>query len=353
MTKQINTFGDQNLIEPKSTTSRRSFLRGGALAGAGLGLGTFNGLSAFASPSGGPGITKGDVAILQFLAAAELIETDIWDQYCDLADGGTAYQAALKTIEDDLGIYVCDVAGDERSHAKFINAFLVAHGFTPTNLDAFRTLPSSKAKGAKQIGRLTNLLNTSVDTSWYLRYRDSGNPDFGDTYPQFVDIIDKPLIPVDDKPLTENEIHLIASSAAFHFAATEQGGTSIYPSLIPKVTNLEVLRILTSIGPTEAYFFCSFHQSLEGIKPISGNGLVFPDVSINHIDGHHIPHPCKFISTDLPLCSVVRPTGTLNGGAVHLFQAGIKTGLYKGQSQQFFNYVMGLAIAADAASRSL
>ncbi|MBA3833082.1 MAG: hypothetical protein H0X34_14540 [Chthoniobacterales bacterium] len=73
------------------------------------------------------------------------------------------------------------------------------------------------------------------------------------------------------------EIKLIANSAAFHFCATEQGGASIYPTPIPKVTNLEVLRILTGIGPTEAYFFCSLHQSLEGLPPISGHGLVFPD----------------------------------------------------------------------------
>ncbi len=353
MTKQINAFGDQNLIETKSKTSRRSFLRGGALAGAGLGLGAFTGLSAFASPSGGPGITKGDVAILQFLAAAELIETDLWDQYCEVAQGGTPYGNALNVLENEMVIYTCDVAMDERSHAKFINHFLAANGFEPTNLDAFRTLPSSTAQGAIQKGRLTNLLNITVDTSWYLRYRDTGNPDFGDTYPQFVDIVDKPVIPIDNRKLSDNEIQLIANSAAFHFCTTESTGASIYPSLIPKVTNLDVLRILMSIGPTEAYFFCSFHQSLEGLPAISGDGLVFPDVKINDIGAHHIPHTCKFLDLDLPHACVVRPTHTENGGAVHLIQAGITSGLFKGQSNKFLDKVMNLAMRADAASRSL
>ncbi len=292
------------------------------------------------------------MAILQFLAAAELIETDLWIQYCELALGNDAYADALNAIENELVIYTCDVAGDEQSHADFINGFLSANGFAPTNLDAFRTLPSSTATGARQVGRLTNLLRTTVDTSWYLRYRDTGNPDFGNTYPQFVTIVDKPLIPVDNRRLSKKEMQLIAYSAAFHFAATEQGGASIYPTMIPKATNLDVLRILTGIGPSETYFFASFHQSLEGIRALSGDGLAFPDVRVNDIGAHHIPHPCKFINTTLPLACVIRPGLTPQGGAVHLFQAGINTGLFRGQTQQFLNYVMGLAIAADAASRT-
>ncbi len=324
------------------------------MAGAGIGLSAFTGArSAFGqTASGGPGITDGDVAILHFLAAAELIETDLWIQYAELAVGNKPYADALNLIEGELTIYTTDVAGDEQSHADFINGFLVANGFPPTNLDAFRTLPSSTAKGARQIGRLTNLLKTTVDTSFYLRYRRRGNPDFGDVFPQFVEIIDKPLIPMDDRPLTKKEVQLIANSAAFHFCATEQGGASIYPSLIPKVTNLDVLRILTSIGPTEAYFFASFHQSLEGLPAISGHGLVFPDVTINDIGAHHIPHPCKFLQPGLPLACVVRPIRTQFGGALHLFEAGVSTGLFEGQSQEFFTTLTALATAADAASRS-
>ncbi|MGI8913336.1 MAG: ferritin-like domain-containing protein [Chloroflexota bacterium] len=335
-------------------TPRRSLLKGAMGGAAAVGLGAFAGtMPALAATSEVPGLTAGDVAILRFLAAAELIETDLWVQYCELAEGNKAYGDALNKIENELVIYTCDVAGDEQSHANLINGFLAANGQAPVNLDAFRTLPSSTATGARQIGRLTNLMQVTVDTSWYRRYRDSGNPDFGASYPQFVNIVDRPLIPLDNRHYTATEIQLIANSAAFHFCATEQGGTSIYPTLIPKVTNLDVLRILTGIGPSEAYFFCSFHQSLEGLPAISGDGLVFPDVRVNDIGAHHIPHPCKFINPALPLACVVRPGLTPNGGAVHLFQAGINSHLFKGQSEQFFDTVMGLAVAADAASRTL
>ncbi len=335
--------------------SRRSLVKNGAMGGAAvMGLGAFSGaMPALAATREQPGLTDGDVAILQFLAAAELIETDLWVQYAELATGNKAYGDALNAIENELVIYTDDVAGDEQSHADFINAFLVANGKKPTNLDAFRTLPSSKATGAKQIGRLTNLMNVTVDTSWYLRYRDTGNPDLGATYPQFVTIPNKPLIPLDDTPLTQHQMQLIANAAAFHFAATEQGGTSIDPTLIPKVTNLDVLRILTSIGPTEAYFFCSFHQSLEGLPAISGGGVTYPDVKKNDIGAHHIPHPCQFMDPKLPLNCVVRPERVPNGGAAHLIGAGIKSNLFGGQSKKFLNTVLGLAARADAATRHL
>lgn len=334
--------------------TRRSLVKG-ALAGAAVvGLGGLSRtMPALAASSEAPEVTAGDVAILRFLAAAELIETDLWVQYCELAKGNKAYGEALNLIEDELVTYTCDVAGDEQSHADFINGFLSANGHAPVNLDAFRTLPSSKATGARQIGRLTNLMHVTVDTSWYLRYRDTGNPDFGAKYPQFVDIVDKPLIPLSNEKLTKKQMQLIANSAAFHFCATEQGGSSIYPTMIPKATNLDVLRILTGIGPSEAYFFCSFHQSLEGLPAISGDGLVFPDVKKNDIGAHHIPHPCKFIDPELPLACVVRPGRVPNGGAVHLFQAGIKSNLFRGQTDKFFDTVMGLAVAADAATRDL
>src|SRR6201994_4207540 len=67
-------------------STRRSFFKKGALTagaaivGAGL-LGA--GKVAFSQESGGS-ITKGDIAILRFLAAAELIESDLWSQYAEL-----------------------------------------------------------------------------------------------------------------------------------------------------------------------------------------------------------------------------------------------------------------------------
>jgi len=334
-------------------TSRRSFFRGAAYAGAGVGLATLAGnRPALAATRRGPGITPGDVDILRYLAAAEFLESDLWDQYWELAAGNEAYGRALNNIENELVTYTCDVAAYERSHAQFINSFLVANDYDPVSLDDFRTLPSSPAFGAQEQGRLTNLMELTVDTSWYLRYRDSGNPDFGDKYPQFVEIKDQPVIPLSNS-VSEHEMQLIANSAAFHFATSEELGASIYPALAQKVTNLDVLRILISIGPTEAYFFASFHQSLEGLPAISGNGLVFPDVKKDHLGGHHIPHACKFLHPELAECCVIRPISTEQAGAVHQITAGIQAGLFKGQSNQFLDTLMGLAERADAASRSL
>jgi hypothetical protein len=69
----------------KGGASRRSFLKDGIVAAGAATIGTRvlrNELSAFERDpeDRGPAITAGDVAILQFLAAAELIESDLWQQ---------------------------------------------------------------------------------------------------------------------------------------------------------------------------------------------------------------------------------------------------------------------------------
>src|ERR671918_231023 len=140
--------------------------------------------------------TAGDIAILKFLSAAEQLEDDLWQQYDELARGNRGYNAALRRIDRSLVRYISDDRDDERSHAALINGYLKAIGEQPVDLSPFRTLPSVKAPGADQRRRrLTNLTNLTVDTSWYLRYRGTGNPDFGDTFPQLVDIVNRPTVP--------------------------------------------------------------------------------------------------------------------------------------------------------------
>ena len=86
-------------------------------------------------------------------------------------------------LDADMSQYIHDNTEDEFSHLTFINAYLASKGADPVNLDKFRTLPSSKATGAQQIGRLTNLMQLTVDTSWWTRYRSrTKNPDFGGTF---------------------------------------------------------------------------------------------------------------------------------------------------------------------------
>jgi hypothetical protein len=137
--------------------------------------------------------------------------------------------------------YIADNTDDEFSHWFFLNAYLKSKGADPVNLDRFRTLPSSKATGAKQIGRLTNLSSLNVDTSWYVRYRSEENPDLGAKFPQAVTITDEPAIPLDDAdtprgnpapvpPSTaQRRMQAIANTAGVHFAYIEQGGASLYP----------------------------------------------------------------------------------------------------------------------------
>src|SRR5579859_5357560 len=176
---------------------RRSFLHGVGAAGATLPAGRL----LAQEDNNNKKLSKGDAAILKFLAAAEIIESDLWQQYAELggASGGNPnYIQALRNLDNDMPQYITDNTDDELSHAAFLNAYLMSKGEQPVNLDAFRTLPSSQATGAKQIGRLTNLMKLNVDTSWYTRYRSTQNPDFGATFPQAVNIMNEPAIPVND-----------------------------------------------------------------------------------------------------------------------------------------------------------
>src|SRR3989440_3618271 len=226
----------QKTNQAKNPTSRRSFLRKGlAVGGAGtIGAGLLaSGLpaSVFAEESDSS-LTKGDVAILQFLAAAEILETDLWQQYNELGgiqdsevpggSGSAPYIKALQVLDGDMSQYIHDNTEDEISHFTFLNAYLASQGAEPVNLDRFRTLPSSRATGAQHIGRLTNLMQLSVDTSWWTRYRSrTKNFDLGDTFPQAVPGLSTgrfPAIPRHDGDLApKNHLQAIANTAGFHF----------------------------------------------------------------------------------------------------------------------------------------
>src|SRR5256885_3346240 len=219
----------------KSSISRRSFLGKSLAVGAGtIGAGLLANVPT-ARASGG--LTAGDEAILRLLAAAELIEADLWQQYNELGGiqdpevpGGTgspAYTAAIQVLDEDMDQYIHDNTDDEITHAAFLNAYLASKGAEPVSLDQFRTLPSSQATGAQQIGRLTNLMQLSVDTSWWTRYRSrTGNPDFGDKFPQAIPTLavgQHTAIPRTDADLDrKNFLQAIGNTAGFHFATIEQ-----------------------------------------------------------------------------------------------------------------------------------
>jgi len=311
-------------------------------------------------------LTRGDAAILRFLAAAEILETDLWQQYNELALGNAAFQGALAVLDEDMPTYVNQNTRDEFTHQDFINHYLISKGQPPVNLEKYRRLPSSQATGAnKHAKRLTNLMNLTVDTSWYTRYRSAGNPDFGDTFPQIVNLVNLPAIPNGDLPSGSDDIQLIANTAGFHFATIEQGGSSLYDSFVTKATSLEVLRIIASIGGSEIQHFEVWQDKAGNAPPVPmDTGARFPQLPLspdqtpngidpaNPIDTNQImPRPCKFIRPNLPLCAVIRPTSTAEAGAVAAATGLTQSGLFNGQSREFFEVLFELAREADEARR--
>jgi hypothetical protein len=316
-------------------------------------------------------LSEGDESILRFLAAAETLETDFWQQYNELGGaqdsevpGGTgspAYTAALQVLDGDMPQYIHDNTEDEFTHFTFINAYLDARGGEPVDLEPFRTLPSSTATGAQQIKRLTNIMPLTVDTTWWTRYRSrTKNPDFGDMFPPGVPGLLKgqfPAIPRSDADLTPaDHLQAIANTAGFHVATIEQGGNSLYPSLAQRVSDEEVLRVLLSIGPTETMHFQTWSDKAGNAPPLTDptNGLVFPDLNKPPFDGEDLqtnlimPEATVFLDRKFPVCSIIRPTET-EGAAMGALEFLTADGLFRGQSPSFFAFITDLAREADAA----
>ena len=350
--------------------SRRAFIASGMAVGVGAGLGPFGGaVSALADKPSSTKLGNGDAAILRFLATAEILETDFWQQYNELGgvqdsevpggSGSEAYTKALEVLDEDMPQYIHDNTEDEFTHFTFLNAYLESRGAEAVDLKQFATLPSSKATGAQQIGRLTNLMELTVDTSWWTRYRSpTKNPDLGDSFAQAVPGLAKgehPAIPRSDNDLTpENHLQAIANTAGFHFATIEQGGTSLYPALAQRTRDAEALRVVLSIGPTEAMHFQTWQDKAGNAPAITDpeTGLEFPNLkesSNEELKANLImPEPAPFLRRSLPIVSIVRPTNT-EGIAMGVVQFLTNMGLFKGQSAGFFDALKQLASEADAA----
>jgi hypothetical protein len=145
------------------SVNRRSMLKGGLLAGgAALSAGLLGKGTSALGRSGNPGLNKGDIAILRSLAAAELIEADLWTQYAELGGIGSnlpieidpnqslnTYQAALSNVDSDGPQYITSNTLDEVSHATFLNGYLGSKGADPVNFDEFPFPQGSTAAGAQ------------------------------------------------------------------------------------------------------------------------------------------------------------------------------------------------------------
>ena len=378
-----------NLLDGvKVPLNRRSFVKKGLMAGAagmGASLLTPSLFAATQSHTGSRSLTKtgslssGDAALLRFVAAAETLEADFWIQYNELGgiqdsqlpqgSGNPQYTAALATFDDDFPQYVHDNTEDEVTHFQFLNAYLVANGAQAVDLEQFRTLQGSQATGSSGALRLTNLLQLTLDTSWYTRYRDDNhNPDL-DPNQVFLQAVPglhngqfKAIPATDDDLNPPLHLQAIAATAALHMPTIEQGGNSLYPSLAQRASSAEVLRILISIGPAETMHFQTWSDIaadvLSDVAPFTDptNGLFFPNVNNPPLAGplfqnnRIMPEPCPFLSRSLPVCSIIRPTET-NGAATGALTFLTNMGLFRGQSQGFFDFMTELATEADAAQR--
>jgi Ferritin-like domain len=372
---------DGNIITRRR--DRRSFLKAGlaATGAATLGPGLLARATAASAQTGS--LTAGDAAMLQFLAAGEALEADFYTQYNELGGiqdsevaGGTgnpAYTRHLRKIDPDFSQHLHDTADDEISHQNFLNAYLVANGAAAVDMEPFRTLKGSTATGSSGKLRLTNLMQLTVDTSWWTRYRSStNNPDVNPTmFEQAVPDLHNgqfTAIPRTDADLyPAKHIQAIANTAAFQIPTVEQGGGSLRLAMAQRATSVEVLRLLISMGPIELMHFQTWSQTAGFAPPLTdpSNGLNFPDLN-SGVDPNNgatgaavgemfqtnliMPEPCPFIDASLPACSVVRPTKTTGvaKGALNFLTA---MGLFIGQSDAFFAFMTNLATAADAAQR--
>ena len=386
---------------------RRSFLKGLGLAGATLlPASALLATKVRANPGDQSGsLTRGDAAILRFLAAAEILESDLWEQYWELggvsfgetvetplgepppsfAGGNAAYIAALQILDGDMPQYITDNTDDEFSHQAFIRAYLVSKGASTAEIDllagpTFRTIPGSTATGSSRKGRLTNLTKLTIDTSFWGRYRtDNKNPDLdlGFKFDQPVPTLNigqHTAIPrTDDDTMNSDFINAIAFTAGFHFAFIEVGGTSLYPSLAQRVSDPEVLRILLSIGPTETMHFQTWQDKagnantnpngppanppLTVFDPVNKSTVTFVDLHFLPVNQQELlqanlimPEPCPFLSRKFPICSIIRPTAT-KGAAMGAVKALTADGLFIGQTDAFTDLITDLAADADRAER--
>jgi hypothetical protein len=392
-------------------TNRRSFLKNGAVAAgaATLGAGLVAGKSyAFDRDreDDGPGITRGDIAILRFLQALEQVETDLWQQYSELGgtqdnevsglDGGNVpYTQALQLLDGDMPQYIHDNTDDEISHARFLGNYLESKGVEPVDLSHFKTLPSSMADGARQVGRLTNLTQLTIDTSFWSRYRSLTNPDFdpGAKFAEAVpslnmgahtaiprtndDTAGSVINPQDPTQSTFPDIlKAIAFTAGFHFAFIEQGGSSLYPTLAQHVTNLEVLRILLSIGPSETMHFQTWQDKAGNATPLTvfdkknNSTVMFTALSAaqgetdpESLNGDTLqanlimPEPTHFLDKKFGPVAIVRPTSIKFGGAVAAVVGFAQDGLFLDpvtkKNTGIVQKLMELAEEADEARRQL
>ncbi len=173
-----------------------------------------------------------------------------------------------------------------------------------------------------------------------------------------------------------DHLKAIAFTAGFHFAFIEQGGTSLYPTLAQHVTNLEVLRILLSIGPSETMHFQTWQDKAGNATPLTdfdkknNSTVTFTDLKgaqgetdPESLNGDTLqanlimPEPTVFLNAKLGPVAIIRPTSTQQGGAVASVVSFVDDGLFldpaTNKNTGIVDVLMRLAEEADEARRRL
>ena len=319
-------------------------------------------------------LTKGDIAILRFLAAVELIESDLWQQYEELGGATShcqnAYRLALEELDVHSSQHITSNTQNEISHAAYLNAYLESEGVDPVDLDRFRALRGSTAKGAHNIGRLTNLLHLDMDTAWYIRYRSLEGPDSGEFLSQTIRIANRQAIPRTDadyeRPL---QIQAMANTAAFHFWYIEHASASLYSSLSQKLKRARVLKVALGIGGDEIAQFLAWADfagvAIQGPpfcfeksrQSATENGMFSWEFNIKYgrsfsRNDLNFPAPADFMSKVLWQWPVVLPRDEQFDGAVATINSFTQNGLFVGQSPDLLRRLAQMAGDADAAVHS-
>ncbi len=221
--------------------------------------------------------------------------------------------------------YIHDNTEDEFTHLTFINAYLVSKGATPVNLEPFRTLPGSQATGAdKTKKRLTNLMQLTVDTSWWTRYRSrDDNPDLEPPnfmFPQAVPGLFKGQFPAIPRTMPTSLLRTTSRPSPTRRRSISPRSSKAAPASIRRWrSGSPIRRSCGSCSASARPRRCTSRPGttrratrLPSDRP--DEWLVFPDLNAPPFGGALfqtnliMPEPCPFISRKFPRCSIIRPT---------------------------------------------
>jgi hypothetical protein len=100
--------------------------------------------------------------------------------------------------------------------------------------------------------------------------------------------------------------------------------------------------------------FQTWQDKAGNALPISVDGLTFADLTSSTDEllksNLIMPEPTPFLSRRFPICSIIRPTQT-KGAAMGAATGLTADGLFRGQTDEFFDLLADLASDADQARR--